>query len=179
MKPINLLVGGTILGAVAMLARSASRPPPAPPAPFSAELEELVRRSRPKLTGLRPEIQPMIEGLIVAAFDDGVSLIVTDGFRSVAEQDRIFAQGRTTPGPIVTGARGGSSWHNYGLAADVAVLVNGRATWPNDLALWARIGALGKALGLRWGGDFPTPDRPHFELRLPGVGPGVSAPGVA
>jgi peptidoglycan LD-endopeptidase CwlK len=174
-----LLIGGTVLSAVALLARSGVKRGTPPPTPFSPELEELVRRSRPKLTGLRPEIQPLIEGLLVAAFEQGIALIVTDGFRSVAEQDRLFAQGRTAPGPIVTGARGGSSWHNYGLAADVALLVNGRPTWPNDLALWSRIGALGKALGLRWGGDFPTPDRPHFELRLPGVGPGVSAPGVA
>lgn len=162
-----------------MLARSSNRAAAPVPAPFSPELEQLIRRSRPKLAGLRPEIQPLVEGLLVAAFEDGISLIVTDGFRSVAEQDRIFTQGRTTPGPIVTGARGGSSWHNYGLAADVALLVNGRPTWPNDLALWGRIGELGKALGLRWGGDFPTPDRPHFELRLPGIGPGLSAPGVA
>jgi peptidoglycan L-alanyl-D-glutamate endopeptidase CwlK len=119
----------------------------------------------------------LIESLIRAAFEEGIALIVTDAFRSVAEQDRIYAQGRTTPGAIVTQARGGSSWHNYGLAADVAVLAGGKPTWPNDANLWARIGAIGKRLGLQWGGDFSSgPDLPHFELHTPGIGPGISAP---
>jgi peptidoglycan L-alanyl-D-glutamate endopeptidase CwlK len=181
MSHFRVLVSGTILGVVAILARSRLQAPetaqPGRAPPFSPG--EIIDQSRSKLAGLRTEIQPLLAGLLLAAFEDGIPLIITDGFRSVTEQDRIYSQGRTEPGPIVTNARGGSSWHNYGLAADLAVLVNGRPTWPNDLPLWARIGAIGKALGLGWGGDFPTPDRPHFELRLPGVGPGKSAPGIA
>lgn len=40
------------------------------------------------------------------------------GLRMFEEQDELYAQGRTKPGNIVTNARGGDSWHNYGLAAD-------------------------------------------------------------
>ena len=50
----------------------------------------------------------------------GYRLDITSGFRSVADQNTLYAQGRTQPGNIVTNARGGRSLHNYGLAVDVA-----------------------------------------------------------
>ena len=43
---------------------------------------------------------------------------VFEAFRTFDRSDELYAQGRTTPGRIVTNARGGDSWHNYGLAAD-------------------------------------------------------------
>jgi peptidoglycan L-alanyl-D-glutamate endopeptidase CwlK len=103
---------------------------------------------------------------MAAASEAGIRLVVTSGFRSFEEQDSSYEQGRTTPGPIVTQVRAGHSWHNYGLAFDVAVLdEHGRPRWPENAALWRRIGQLGEGVGLTWGGRFPTPDRPHFELR--------------
>lgn len=51
---------------------------------------------------------------------------VAFGFRSGAVQDALYAQGRTTPGPIVTNAKGGQSAHNYGLAIDVYPIINGQ-----------------------------------------------------
>ncbi len=66
----------------------------------------------------------------------------------------------------MTKAPPGSSWHEFGLAFDVAVLVDGKATWPNDRGLWEEIGELGEALGLEWGGRFKTIlDLPHFQRR--------------
>jgi peptidoglycan LD-endopeptidase CwlK len=96
--------------------------------------------------------------------------VVTTGYRDPALQAQLYAQGRTAPGSVVTNAPPGSSWHEFGLAFDVAVMgPNGNPTWPNDVALWSRIGAAGKAAGLQWGGDFTTlTDRPHFEFH-PGV----------
>ncbi len=43
---------------------------------------------------------------------------VAQGYRSIAEQNRLYAQGRTLPGPIVTNARGGQSNHNRGIAVE-------------------------------------------------------------
>ena len=114
---------------------------------------------------LDPSIQGMVRELLASAWTEaGIPLIVTNGLRDNDEQARLYAQGRTAPGPIVTKAPPGSSWHNFGLAFDVAVLKGGKPTWPNDLKLWGEIGRLGKAVGLAWGGDFTTiTDRPHFE----------------
>lgn len=121
--------------------------------------------SEKKIESLDPSIQSYARDFLNAASGAGISLVITDGYRSLDEQARLYAQGRTAPGPIVTHAPPGSSWHNFGLAFDVAVLHDGKATWPNDLALWQRIGDLGKSVGLEWGGDFPTKetDRPHFQ----------------
>lgn len=115
-------------------------------------------------------LQAKAHALLIRAAVLGIPLVVTQGYRDPKEQARLYAQGRTAPGPIVTNAPPGSSWHEYRLAFDVAVLAGGKPTWPNDVKLWDRIGAVGKSLGLTWGGDFASiKDRPHFEYH-PGFG---------
>jgi len=111
-------------------------------------------------------------------FGSPVPLVIVQSFRSSAEQARLYSQGRTTPGAIVTNARPGSSYHEYGLAFDVAILDgNGKPTWPNNAALWNTIGEYGEELGLTWGGRFTNlKDYGHFELHIPGEGPGQSQP---
>lgn len=52
----------------------------------------------------------------------------TQTLRSSAKQTALYAQGRTTPGPIVTWAEGGRSYHNYGLAVDIWLACG----WKND-----------------------------------------------
>lgn len=49
----------------------------------------------------------------------GVVYVATSGYRSPREQAKLYFQGRTVPGEIVTNARPGYSSHNYGLAVDV------------------------------------------------------------
>lgn len=127
--------------------------------------------SLPFIGRLHPSIQGRAKETLQRAINIGIPLVVTSGYRDSAEQARLYAQGRTAPGEIVTNAPPGSSWHEFGLAFDVAPMgPNGQATWPEDNALWARIGAAGKAAGLEWGGDFTTmqPDRPHFDYH-PGL----------
>ena len=58
---------------------------------------------------------------------------ITDGYRSRAEQTKLYAQGRTSLGKIVTYAKAGQSPHNYGLAFDIAFRKDG----TND-ARWGR-----------------------------------------
>nr|WP_295770097.1 M15 family metallopeptidase [Rhodoferax sp.] len=41
--------------------------------------------------------------------------------RSCAEQDALYAQGRTAPGNKVTNAKSGDSNHNFGIAFDIGV----------------------------------------------------------
>jgi hypothetical protein len=49
----------------------------------------------------------------------GAPYYCTLGTRTFAEQAKLYFQGRTTPGPIVTNAPAGSSLHNFGCAVDV------------------------------------------------------------
>lgn len=95
----------------------------------------------------------------------GLRIRATSGLRTGAEQDALYAQGRTTPGAIVTNARAGSSAHNKGAAVDFAFeKTDGRLSW-NDSEPWDQVGALAESIGLSWGGRWTTfKDRPHVEL---------------
>ena len=56
------------------------------------------------------------------------------GLRTFEDQDKLYAQGRTKPGQIVTNARGGDSLHNYGLAADY--VLDGQVEKPGIQWSW-------------------------------------------
>ena len=91
-----------------------------------------------------------------------VTLRIVQGLRTIAEQDALYAKGRTTPGPIVTKATGGKSYHNYGLAIDLGELKDGKINWDFKYEL---LEPISKKYGLTWGGRFKTIlDRPHYEL---------------
>ena len=90
--------------------------------------------------------------------------------RTFAEQNELFAQGRTKPGTIVTRARGGQSWHNYGLAVDIVLLVGGKASWDiktdfdkDGRSDWMEVVDIFKRYGWEWGGDWKFFDAPHFQ----------------
>ncbi len=121
-----------------------------------------------KLSDLHPDMQPLAEQLIANCHAEGIELIVTATLRTFAEQDVLYAKGRTRPGAKITNARGGQSWHNFGLAIDVVPKnATGLPDWKSPH--WGRIGEIGKSLGFKWGGDFKSiKDKPHFEYH-PGV----------
>lgn len=111
--------------------------------------------------GLNPEFASKILLFEKKLTQNGIKVILTCGYRSVEEQNRLYAVGRTKPGKKVTNARGGDSWHNYGLAADYAFIINGKVTWNGP---WDVFGRVARACGLEWGGDFKTIlDRPHVQ----------------
>lgn len=97
----------------------------------------------------------------------GYTPVLTDGFRSTAEQKALYAQGRTKPGDIVTNCDGvkNRSGHQSSLACDITLAKNGVPTWDDlpDGAL-DYYGHLARANGLDWGGDWHSiVDRPHIE----------------
>jgi len=115
-----------------------------------------------KIASLHPSVQNQIKSFVLMAknrFD--IDLRVTDGFRSVEEQDKLYAKGRTAKGSIVTKARGGYSNHNFGLAVDVVPMENGKLNWETNQ--WSLIGRIGESRGLEWGGRWKFLDRPHFQ----------------
>ncbi|MGG3958436.1 M15 family metallopeptidase [Bhargavaea massiliensis] len=127
-------------------------------------LKELIEHAEKKLVGVHPLVATKARQLIERAYREGINVIITQGLRTVEEQNELYAQGRTKPGKIVTNAKGGYSYHNYGLAFDFAILnADGSVNWNID-EKWKRVGALGKSLGLEWGGDWPSfKDYPHFQ----------------
>lgn len=114
---------------------------------------------------LQPAFQPIAQTLLDQCEAAGIPCNVVQGTRTFAQQQAVYDQGRSTPGAIVTKARPGDSYHQYGLALDIVPQAyESLPEWNPDGPYWAQIGAIGKSLGLTWGGDWHTPDRPHFEL---------------
>ena len=111
--------------------------------------------------GLDPEFAKKLALFERKLAAKGIKVILTSGLRPIDEQDRLYAMGRTKPGKIVTSARGGYSWHNFGLAGDYAFVINGKVTWDGP---WAVFGKIARECGLEWGGDFKSiVDRPHVQ----------------
>lgn len=122
-----------------------------------------------------------IEAIKDSPLDFGISC----GYRSIEEQQGLYAQGRTTPGKIVTKIDGikNKSKHNYNpsKAVDIIVYIDGKITWEEDkYRIVARhILDVAKNLGIkiRWGNDWNMNgievkddpkesfvDIPHFEI---------------
>jgi peptidoglycan L-alanyl-D-glutamate endopeptidase CwlK len=97
-----------------------------------------------------------------------LSIQVTQGLRTFAEQDALYAQGRATPGAIVTHSPGGFSWHNYALAVDLVPedVTPGSPDWNLNNPSWARMVSGAKYLGLVSGADWHGADldTPHVQI---------------
>ncbi|NTW22966.1 M15 family metallopeptidase [Candidatus Falkowbacteria bacterium] len=116
-----------------------------------------------RLDSLKPKVRRLALALMAECRRQGLSVVITQTLRTVEEQNRLYACGRTTPGKVVTQVRGGFSFHNYGVAFDFCPVKAGKADW-NDLKSFDRIGAIGKSVGLEWGGSWKWfKDRPHFQ----------------
>jgi peptidoglycan L-alanyl-D-glutamate endopeptidase CwlK len=116
------------------------------------------------ISDLHPTLQTKCQAHIMNCKAEGIDLLITCTYRSPAEQDALYAQGRTTAGPIVTHARAGQSMHQYRLAYDCVPIVNGKALWDASSPIWAKVGELGKAQGLEWGNDWTSfKESPHFQ----------------
>jgi len=116
------------------------------------------------LDDLLPPVKERVEKFLNAAKAAGIDLLVTSTYRDNASQDALYAQGRTTPGKKVTNAKAGQSWHNYKCAVDVVPIVAGKPRWDVKDEVWQQVGALGKAAGLEWAGDWKKfKEYPHFQ----------------
>ncbi|WHY73028.1 M15 family metallopeptidase [Fictibacillus enclensis] len=122
-------------------------------------------------TKLHPVVEKDKDELIKRAKARGISIVITDGFRTFDDQDKLYAKGRSEKGDIVTTVRGGESYHNYGLAIDFALrTANGDVVWDlqrdsnrNGKADWMEVVAIAKDLGFSWGGDWEFKDYPHLQ----------------
>jgi peptidoglycan L-alanyl-D-glutamate endopeptidase CwlK len=132
-----------------------------------------LRKPAPPITELHPVVKEKTNQLVENVGKLGITIVITDGFRSDDEQDKLYDQGRTSKGPVVTQVRGGGSYHNYGLAIDFALQTkNGRVVWDMELdgnrngePDWFEVVAVAKELGFSWGGDWKSfKDYPHLQM---------------
>jgi peptidoglycan L-alanyl-D-glutamate endopeptidase CwlK len=130
-------------------------------------IQLLHPKLRDEATDIYHEICEALNGKVICRFSHTL--------RSFAEQNALY-----NAKPQVTKAKGGQSYHNYGLAIDIVLLVdkdgNGTtetASWDvkrdfdGDLqADWMEIVAIFKRHGWEWGGDWKFYDAPHFQKTL-------------
>ena len=148
------------------------------------------KRTLENLSGLNKKFRAKFEAFLAAAqpiaAKHGITIEVISGLRSWQQQAALFAQGRTKPGRIVTKARPGSSWHNYGLAADLGLFAGGKyldeAAPSRADRIYKELGALAVSLGIEWAGNWKSfQETPHFQwtagqtlaqlrVKLPSVG---------
>lgn len=137
-------------------------------------LEKLLDRSVRNMGGVNAVVKESTIEIIRRAYALGINVQISAGMRTYAQQNALYAQGRTTPGNIVTNARAGYSNHNFGLAVDY-FLVSYDGTvghWnitrdmnASGVADWLEVARIAKSLGFEWGGDWKSfVDYPHLQM---------------
>lgn len=110
-------------------------------------------RTNQVLAALDPEFAKVVVPLVLWSRHYGVPLVLTEGRRDWDRQQRLVRAGRSERL---------KSYHLRGRAVDV--------DWHNvapdrvPIVVWELVGAIGEALGLRWGGRWSSlRDFRHFE----------------
>lgn len=137
-------------------------------------LETLLDRSVRNMGAVHSVVKESTVEIIRRAYALGINVQISAGLRDNAEQARLYNQGRTTPGNIVTNARAGYSNHNFGLAVDYFLVSNDGTVGHWDItrdmnasgvADWLEVANIAKSLGFAWGGDWTSfRDYPHIEM---------------
>jgi peptidoglycan L-alanyl-D-glutamate endopeptidase CwlK len=142
---------------------------------LSKALDDLIKKSESNLKGINSAVENGARKLIELAFDAGIEIRITQGLRTIDEQNELFNKGRDSSGnvvnssQVVTQARGGHSYHNFGLAIDF-VLIKGGYDMKydgNDVpgSDWMEVVNIAKSLGFEAGADWTSfKDYPHFQI---------------
>lgn len=148
-------------------------PMPLPPEVFSTREVEMVRPDIGSASRDWSLLDPEFTQRLLVVFRimkerHGYEMVLVEGYRSSQRQEQLFAQGRQ-----VTQAAANMSYHQYGLAADAAFLLDGRIAIserdPRVMRGYELYGEVAEQLGLSWGGNWRMQDYGHVELRRPGI----------
>lgn len=139
-------------------------------------MAELHAPSLKLIEKLHPKVREAARAAFIEtnqALTGRAQFIITSTLRTFQEQQAIYDQGRTKPGKKVTNAKPGQSNHNFGVALDGAMLVDGKILdwdfkkdWDGDKQSdWMEAVLIHKKHGFKWGGDWVSfKDLPHFEM---------------
>lgn len=113
---------------------------------------------------LHPEFRSRQSALLLELGAMGIPFGLFEGFRHPDRQASLYAQGRSTPGSIVTKALPWQSFHQYGFAGDYVLRLNGSWSWDDSTEIrkhwWDTLATVGKKHGL----VALSFERPHLQL---------------
>ena len=146
------------------------------------------------LADMQPEVRAVFSGFLDDCKDRGHHLLVHSGCRTLEEQARLYRRSRNSlevghkvdqlrmngfdflaealervgpqaQGPWATNAAPGESWHNYGMAIDAVLIVDGKPDWDvHFLPEWQEVGQIAVAHGLEWAGNWKrSREYVHFQ----------------
>jgi hypothetical protein len=81
-------------------------------------LAESNARTLRAIESLAPAFQRQVRGWVTEMVNSKIPPLIYCGRRTMEEQTALYSLGRSAPGKVVTKARAGESYHNYGLAFD-------------------------------------------------------------
>jgi peptidoglycan L-alanyl-D-glutamate endopeptidase CwlK len=120
-----------------------------------------------KLDDLSPRMRPLAMALLARAVEAGIAVAIVDTLRTPAEHAANLAAG--------------VSWttrskHLVGDAIDIcpyavwSAVGADKLSWDASDPNWKRLGEIGEAVGLKWGGRWTVKDLGHFEYVEPTQG---------
>lgn len=152
-------------------------------------LAQIHAKSAKKIATLEQPLRTIATLLVDRCYARGIMILITEGKRTIHEQNVLYSKGRTTKqlrdvgiygiegqpnAKRVTKAVGGKSNHNFGFAFDFALILPNGVTvvWDtlrsdnlDSLPDWSEVVIEAKKLGLEWGGDWRSfVDLPHFQM---------------
>jgi len=135
-----------------------------------------------KIEDLNPVLADKCRAHIYMCELKHIDILPVQTLRTADEQTAFYAQGRdnlinvnilrkkanmaaitaTENLRVVTNSQAGSSYHEYGLAYDIAILIDGKPTWKGAEEQYKQAAEIGKSLGLVNGGSWG--DLPHYQF---------------
>ena len=109
---------------------------------------------------LTPQAQKACNLFLAECKKQGLNVLITETYRSQERQDYLYSQGRTSAGNKVTWTK--NSRHTSRRAWDICKNVKGQEY--SDTSFFKKCGDIAKKFNITWGGDWKTPDTPHFEI---------------
>ena len=113
------------------------------------------------LSSLLPNAKKAAQLFLKECEKAGLKVRITETYRSQKRQNELYEQGRTKPGKVVTWTK--NSRHTSRRAWDICQNIKGKE-YDQSEDFFGKCGKIAKKLGITWGGEWKTPDKPHFEV---------------
>ncbi len=112
------------------------------------------------ISSLLPNAQAACRLFLKKCKEKDLKVRITETYRTQERQDKLYEQGRSEPGNIVTWTK--NSRHTARRAWDICQDIKGKEY--SDTGFFYECGKVAESLGIIWGGNWKNKDITHFEV---------------